>query len=270
MTWLCGQEKGRCSLKRLRVLMTRQEIEPEKLSDATVVVIDVILATTTLLTILENGARSVLPVASLEEAEEVGEALDPTRTLRGGEQDAENIEGYDLGPYPEEYTPEVVGGKDVIFVTTNGTRAISSAALTKKLLLGCLRNAPAVARYLEGSGTESVYVVCAGSAGRFTLEDFIGASAILSRLNGDGYLDDWRLNDAAWLALDFAERYEGREKEALKRGRAGRWFLENDMAEEFEFVGDVGASELVPEVTEGQLQLASPVASYQQDADGES
>ena len=68
--------------------MTRQEIEPEKLSDATVVVLDVFLATTTLLTILENGARSVLPVASLEEAEEVGEALDWSRTLRGGEQDA--------------------------------------------------------------------------------------------------------------------------------------------------------------------------------------
>ncbi len=238
--------------------MTRQEIEPEKLSNATVVVIDVFLATTTLLTILENGARSVLPVASLAEAEEVGEALERSRLLRGGEQDAEKIEGYDLGPFPEEYTPEVVGGKDVIFVTTNGTRAISSAGPAKELLIGCIRNAPAVARYLEASGTESVYVVCAGSAGRFTLEDFLGASAILSRLNGDGYLNDWRLNDAAWLALEFAERYEGREKVALKRGRAGRWFLENDMAKEFEFVGDVGASELVPEVVEGRLKPASP------------
>ena len=63
--------------------MTRQEIEPEKLSDATVVVLDVFLATTTLLTILENGARSVLPVASLAEAEEVGEALGAKR-LRVG------------------------------------------------------------------------------------------------------------------------------------------------------------------------------------------
>jgi 2-phosphosulfolactate phosphatase len=257
MTRLCGQKRGRCSLKRLRVLMTRQEIEPEKLSEATVVVIDVFLATTTLLTILENDARSVLPVASLEEAEEVGKALDRTRLLRGGEQDAEKIEGYDLGPFPEEYTPEVVGGKDVIFVTTNGTRAISSAEPAKELLLGCLRNAPAVAQYLEESGTESVYVVCAGSAGRFTIEDFLGASAIVSRLNGDGYLNDWRLNDAAWLALDFAERYEGREKEALKRSWAGRWFLENGMAEEFEFVGDVGATELVPKVVEGRLKPAS-------------
>ncbi len=262
-------------MKRLRVLMTRQEIEPEKLSDATVVVIDVFLATTTLLTILENGARSVLPVASLEEAEKVGETLDRSRTLRGGEQDAEKIEGYDLGPYPEEYTPEVVGGKDVIFVTTNGTRAISSAAPAKKLLLGCLRNVPAVARYLEASGTESVYVVCAGSAGRFTTEDFLGASTILSFLNKNGYLEDWRLNDAAWVALDFAERYGGREREVLKMSRAGRWFLKNDMVEELGFVGDVGASELVPEVVQGKLRPASLAGSQpsavsdQRDADGE-
>ena len=243
-------------MKRLRVLMTRQEIEPEKLSGATVVVVDVLLATTTLLTILENGARSVYAVASLEEADEVGGGLDPAGLLRGGEQGAERIEGYDLGPYPEEYTPGVVSSKDVVFVTTSGTRAIAAAAPAERVLVGCLRNAPAVARYLEASGTESVYVVCAGSAGRFTTEDFLGAATILSFLNKNGYLEDWRLNDAAWVALDFAERHSGREWEVLKKSRAGRWFVENDMDEELGFVGDVGGSELVPEVVDGRLRIA--------------
>jgi 2-phosphosulfolactate phosphatase len=192
--------------------MTRQEMEPEKLPDTTVVVVDVFLATTTLLTILENGARNVFPVASLEEAEEVCGGLDERHLLRGGEQGAEKIEGYDLGPYPKEYAPKVVRDKDVVFVTTNGTRAIGAAAGARELLLGCL--------------------------------------------NEDGYLDDWRLNDAAWLALDFAGRYGGRELEVLREGRAGRWFLENAMAEELEFVGNVGASELVPEVVEGRLRRA--------------
>lgn len=235
--------------------MTRQEIEPEKLSDATVVVIDVLLATTTLLTILENGARNVYPVATLEEAEEVGDGLDPRSLLRGGEQDAERIEGYDLGPYPKEYAPESIAGKDVVFVTTNGTQAIGAASGARELLLGCLRNAPAVASYLEELQAESVYVICAGSAGRFTVEDFVGAAAILSRLNGDGYLDGWGLNDAAWMALDFAARYEGREFEVLKEARAGRWFLDNGEIEELEFVGDVGASRLVPQVVGGRLRV---------------
>lgn len=241
-------------MKRLRVLMTREELEPEKLADATVVVIDVFMATTTLLTILENGAEGVYPVRSLDEAEEVARTLEPANLLRGGEQGAEIVEGYDHGPYPREYPPGVVSGKEVVFVTTNGTRAIGTASGARELLIGCLRNAPAVARHLVGSGAESVYVVCAGSAGRFTIEDFLGAASIVSGMNEGGYLDDWHLNDAAWMALDFAGRYAGREDDALKNSRAGRWFFDNGEEEAFEFVADVGASETVARVEGGRLR----------------
>lgn len=242
-------------MKRLRVLMTREEIVPERLAGATAVVFDVFLATTALLTILENGARRVFPVASLEEADEVVARLDASSVLRGGEQDAARIEGYDHGPFPDEYPPETVAGRDVVFVTTNGTRAIADAAPAERVLLGCLRNAPAVARHLEESGTDSVYLICAGSAGRFTVEDFLGAATALSRMNTSG----WRLNDGAWMALDFMERYRGRELEALEQSRAGRWFFEHGRSDAFEFVGEIGASELVPEVKEGKLEEATGI-----------
>ena len=235
-------------MKRLRVLMTRQEIVPERLAGATVVVLDVFMATTTLLAILENGARDVYPAESLEEAEGLRGGLDPANVLRGGEQDAARIDGYDHGPFPEEYAPGVVGDKDVIFVTTNGTRAIADAAGAGRVLLGCLRNAPAVAREIERSETDSVYLVCAGSAGRFTVEDFLGAAAIISNMDASG----WRLNDAAWLATDFMGRHAGNVPGALKESRAGRWFVENDRMDAFDFVADVGASELVPEVVGGK------------------
>jgi hypothetical protein len=113
--------------------------------------VDVFLATT-LLTVLENGARRVFPVASLEEAEGAKAKLDPSDVLRGGEQNSERIEGYDLGPFPEEYPPETVAIKDVLFITTNGTRVIADATPAGRVLLGCVRNAPAVACYLEASG----------------------------------------------------------------------------------------------------------------------
>jgi 2-phosphosulfolactate phosphatase len=239
-------------MKRLRVLMTREEIVPERLAGATAVVVDVFLTTTTLLTILENGARRIFPVASLEEAEEARRKLDASNVLRGGEQHAERVDGYDHGPFPEEYPPETVAHRDVVYVTTNGTRAIADAASAERILLGCLRNAPAVARYLEGSRTDSVYLICAGSSGRFTVEDFLGAATILSHMDAR----EWRLNDGAWMALDFMERYRGRELEALKQSRAGRWFFEHDRVETFEFIGEVGASDLVPEVVGGRLRRA--------------
>lgn len=228
--------------------MTRQEIVPERLTGATVVVLDVFMATTTLLAILENGARGVYPAESLEEAEEIRGRLGPENVLRGGEQDAERIEGYDHGPFPEEYAPGIVRDKDVVFVTTNGTRAVADAAGAGRVLLGCLRNAPAVARELEESGTDSVYLVCAGSAGRFTVEDFLGAAEIFSRMNAP----DWRLNDAAWLAADFMHRHDGNIRKALKESRAGRWFVQNDRMDALAFVADVGASDLVPEVVDGR------------------
>ena len=239
-------------MRRLRVLLTRQEVVPERLHGATAVVIDVFMATTTLLTVLENGARGVYPVASLEEADEALAKLDASNVLRGGEQDAVRIEGYDLGPFPEEYTPEVVEDKDVIFVTTNGTRAVADSAPADTVLLGTLRNAPAVARYLEASRTDSIYFVCAGSAGRFSVEDFLGAATILS------YMDvaDWHLNDGAWLALDLAGRHADDVSGVLEQSRAGRWFIENDRTDTFDFVADVGASNLVPEVVEGKLRPA--------------
>ncbi len=236
-------------MKRLRVLMSWQEILPETLEGATVVVLDVFLATTTLLAILENGARRVFPAESLEQAEEVSGDLAPSSLLRGGEQNAERIEGYDLGPFPAEYPPETVAGKDVVFVTTNGTRTIGAAVGAERVLIGCLRNASAVARYLESSGTDSVYLICAGSRGHFTLEDFLGAAAIISCMD----TESWKLNDAAWLALDFMEHQRRNIPEALKQSRTGRWFTEHDAYEVLDFVSDVGASDLVPEVRDGRL-----------------
>ena len=235
-------------MKRLRVLMTREEIAPDRLAGSTAVVVDVFLATTTLLTILENGASRVFPVASLEEAQSARERLGSSNVLRGGEQNSERIEGYDLGPFPEEYPSETVSNRDVVFVTTNGTRAIADAAPAERILLGCLRNAPAVASYLEKLGTDSIHLICAD--GRFALDDFFGVAAILNYMKTEG----WRLNDAAWTALDFMERQRNVAR-TLQQGRMGRWFAEH-RKETFEFVADVGASDLVPQVVGGRLLRA--------------
>jgi 2-phosphosulfolactate phosphatase len=133
----------------------------------------------------------------------------------------------------------------VIFVTTNGTRA-TAAAPAGRVLLGCLRNAPAVARHLEASETDSIYLTCAD--GRFALDDFFGTAAILSSMFMEERMAPER---RSWTALDFMERHRN-VAETLQQGRMGRWFAEHRM-ETFEFVADVGASDLVPEVVSGRL-----------------
>jgi len=232
------------------VLVNRDEIRPERLAGATVVVIDVFMATTTLLTILENGARSVRPVATLAEAEAESERLDPGMRLRGGEQGAQFVQGFDLGPFPDEYSPDKVSGRDVVFLSTNGTVAIAAVAGAARVLLGSLRNAPALARFLQDEAPDSIYIVCAGSMGRLALEDLAGAAAVLGRMD----LSPWTLNDGAWLARDLGERYPNRMADLVRRGRAGRWFQRNGREDAFNYVVDVGASELLGEVREGKLE----------------
>ena len=235
--------------------MSRREISPDELDGVTAVVIDVLAATTTLLTILENGANRVFPAADLEEAEIVARSLEGTQPLRGGEQGGERIPGYDLGPLPDKYPPEVVAGRDVIFVTTNGTRAIAGAASADEVLIACLRNAPAIARYLEESGGESVYVICAGSKGRFNVEDFLGAAMILSHMD----LGNWRLDDASRMALEYANLHERNTRRVLEGSRVGRWFVENKPVETLDFFAEVGASELVPRVVDGTMYRTNKV-----------
>jgi 2-phosphosulfolactate phosphatase len=66
----------------------------------------------------------------------------------------------------------------------------------------------------------------------------------------------FELNDGARLALDFAERHGENIYETLRKGRAGRWFVDNDRMDAFDFVAEVGASGLVPEVAGGKLRGA--------------
>lgn len=237
------------SAGRLRVLATRQEIRPERLEGSAAVVIDVFMTTTTVLTILENGARRVLPARSLDEAETITGTLDPEALIRGGEQMAEPVDGFDCGPFPEEYPAERVRGKDVIYLSTNGTAAIADASPASRIFLATVRNAPAVADHLRRLAPEVIDLVCAGSLGRLTLDDLVGAGCVLAAMDTAGR----KLNDAAWLAEDLTRRHADRIPELLRQARSGRWFFEHDREETFEFVADVGASDLVPEVRSGEV-----------------
>lgn len=225
-------------MKKCHIWMTREEIEPEALVGATAVVIDVFLATTTLVTIMENGPKRVIPVDNLEEARQLKEELGAS-CITGGEQGGLRVDEFDCGHLPDEFTQEKLADKDVVFLSTNGTRAICSANNAATVLIGNLRNAPAIADYLNTLDADDVYIICAGSFGHFSLEDFMCASIIASRLN----LTNVRINDAIRIALD--QRYEEENKimETLKKSRVGQSFVPRGIEHLVDFTGQVGASD---------------------------
>ena len=145
------------------------------------IVVDVLRATSTIAQALASGWPRVLCAPGIDEAIAVREQLG--EGLLGGERDAKKIEGFDVGASPREF----VDGGDVplIFSTTNGTRAILTAASNcERVLLGSLLNLDAVAAAARESG-EDVIVVCAGFKDAFALDDAYCAGRIVELIGGD-------------------------------------------------------------------------------------
>ncbi len=179
---------------------------------ATAVVVDVLRATTVLTMARLHGARAILAAGT------PGDALALRARFPGallcGERDGRRIEGFDLGNSPFEYGPETVGGRTLVFASTNGSQALLAAGPARRRVLGAFVNASAV---LEAVAADRrVAVVCAGKLGGYALEDAALAGWLVERLAARGAL-------VRGAAAAFARRIAPRdaaEVRALVQGSA--------------------------------------------------
>ncbi len=146
--------------------------------------IDVLRATTTIIYALQAGAKTVVPCREIDEALLLAKKYPRDEVILGGERGGLPIEGFDLGNSPEEYTPQRVQGKIVIFTTTNGTQALIHARQAKLILLGAFVNASAVAEKLLGQ--DAVDLLCAGTEGRPGDDDMLFAGMLVEKLQRQG------------------------------------------------------------------------------------
>lgn len=222
----------------------------EELEGRVAVAIDVLRATTTICTALANGADTVVPVLTPEEARQVA-ADNPDRMfLLGGERKSVLIPGFHYGNSPLEYTESRVKGRPILFTTTNGTRAIRRAAGADRVYIASFLNAPAIARELLRLDKD-VAICCAGTHDQFSLEDTGCAGAILEFLGGpDAALE---LNDMGQVARDLFRRYDGRLADLLHLSEHGQNLLKLGLQEDLLFCAQLGTSTLLPRFTEGQV-----------------
>ncbi len=179
---------------RIDTYFTPPEVDAGATADATVVVIDVVRATTTIIEALANGARAIYPTESTEEAVRLASSMGREDTLLCGERKGVKVEGFDLGNSPREFDPATVKDKKIVMTTTNGTRAMGAAADGARLLPCAFTNLGSVARAI--SEDDHVVIVCAGREDRFSLDDALCAGHLIQRTIADSE-DDHELNDAA-------------------------------------------------------------------------
>ncbi len=177
-------------------------VKPEELSGSTVVVIDVLRASTVITCALAAGARAVVPTLEVDEARQIASKLPKGEAVLGGEREGLRIPGFDLGNSPSEYRPDTVGGRTVVFTTTNGTRAMNRCRGAQRVLIGCFVNLTAVCDAIMSAeiSTKSINLLCSGTRGQITREDVLFAGAAIDRLITSGAVDETTQNDQARIA----------------------------------------------------------------------
>jgi len=185
---------------------------------AVAAVIDVLRATTTLTVALSHGAVRVIPAGTVEEA--FAARRGQSDALLCGERDGRKIRGFDLGNSPLEYTPEIVGGRPLIFASTNGSQALKLAARAGRRVLAAFVNASAAVESLARA-TE-VWLVAAGKLGRFSLEDAACAGWLIRALSQRGFAAE---GSAARLALAVAPNDPAGIRSTLEGCSHGRYLV---------------------------------------------
>lgn len=174
-------------------------VQPEEFVGGTVVVIDVLRASTTIVHALAAGAAEIAPCQEVDEARRVASNIPPDRVVLGGERNAVEIEGFDLGNSPDDYTADRVAGKTVVFTTTNGTRAMARCKQADRVLIGAFVNAQAVCWQLLG--VDRVHLLCAGTKGDYSRDDILAAGMLVHRLERLGAAN-YKMNVQALTARE--------------------------------------------------------------------
>jgi 2-phosphosulfolactate phosphatase len=165
---------------KLSVFALPRYADPNEILGSTAIVIDVLRAATTIAYALEAGAHAVVPCLEVADALALADKFDPDEIVLGGEREGSAIEGFQLGNSPEEYTSDQVGGKTILFTTTNGTRAMLHARKADNVFIAAFVNAASVVEKLLDR--ENICILCAGTDGKFSEDDVLLAGMLVDRI----------------------------------------------------------------------------------------
>ena len=230
---------------KIDVYFTPLGLNAGDLAGRGVVVIDVLRATSSIVTALSAGAKAVVPAATSEEAVRLTANLAKEGIVLAGERRMVKIEGYGLGNSPREMTKDAVGGKTVFLATTNGTPALVAAQGGDPVLVAAALNFSAVAERARALWADrgDLVIICAGREKQFALEDAYTAGRLIKTVKKGARKVS--LNDAAQVSLDLAGQ-QGGWGDAFDRSDAARQLAETGLGEDVAFCARPDRFTVVP------------------------
>ena len=141
-------------MRSVEVCVSPDLIPCHELEGKIVVVIDILRATSCMVTGLGEGLAGIIPVEKLEECQK----LKDKGYIAAAERDGKKVEGFDIGNSPFSYQDAALKGKWVAVTTTNGTRALVQSVKAKEILVGAFLNRSALVKYLLSKEEESFLI----------------------------------------------------------------------------------------------------------------
>jgi 2-phosphosulfolactate phosphatase len=227
-----------------------------QLREKNIIVIDVLRASSTITVALNNGAREIIPVASIESAVKISGSLFGEVTLRGGERNGKIIEGFNLGNSPLEYSETAVKGKSIIYCTTNGSVAMAKSRYARTLAVGSFINLTATSNFIR-DGNKDFLFICAGRAntvGNFSLEDAVCAGMIIQNLLKAESLKV-ELSDSAKAAQALSKSFGRSILKMLKTSEHGKYLTEIGFVEDLKICAQVDSVPVLPVLTGTVIKL---------------
>jgi 2-phosphosulfolactate phosphatase len=241
---------------RIDVRFDPFELDELELRGKNIVVIDVLRSSTTIAVALNNGAREIIPVESIENAVKISGSLFGDVTLRGGERNGKTIQGFNLGNSPLEYTEATVKGKSIIFCTTNGSVAMYKSRFAQNLAIGSFVNISKILDFIK-EVKQDFLLICAGRANafsNFSLEDSVCAGMLVHKLAADKSLT-LEMTDSALASQTLSKTYGKSLLKMMKSTEHGRYLAEIGFLEDIKIAAAVDSYPILPVLNGNVIKL---------------
>jgi 2-phosphosulfolactate phosphatase len=235
---------------KIDLYATPHEIPDGTLAGHTVAIVDALRATTTIVTAFANGCREVIPVETVERAMSTRKRIGPQGVLLCGERGGNKIEGFDLGNSPREYLRGTISGKNLVFTSTNGSRAMVRVRGCRLGLIAAFINAGTVADRAASEG-DDLAIVCSGSQDRISIEDLVCGGLIVSRIT-EG-IPDADLNDAARISTVLYRHHARDLLTLLRTSDHGRHLIQIGFGDDLPVCAGIDTTPVLPVIREGKV-----------------